>query len=199
MILIIDNQSSFIKKFKRQYLAEQDFDYIFFDHNQPITLSAKTVVKGIILSGGRGNPYEPLNLTANFVAMMNFDVPVIGFCLGHEIIAVANRGRIKKLSEYRNKKETVTITKPDDPIFNGLNKTGVQLVKRHSFHVSETPGNFISLAESEVSPNEIIKHRGKPIYGFQSHPEVSGPDGMLMVENFLKMCGVINEQENIAA
>jgi anthranilate/para-aminobenzoate synthase component II len=193
MLLIIDNQSAFIKKFKRQYLAEQDFDYVFFDHNQPITLSSKTKIKGIILSGGKGNPYEPLNLTTNYVAMMNFNVPVIGFCLGHEIIAVGHRARIKKLPEYHGKKEIVTITKPDDPIFKGLGKKEVSLVKRHSFYISELPSTFESLAVSDTCDTEIIKHKTKPIYGFQSHPEVSGPDGLLMVENFLKMCKIIEE------
>lgn len=190
MLLIIDNQSSFIKKFKRQYLSEQDFDYVFFDHNQPITLSVKAEVKGVILSGGRGNPYEPLNLTANFVALMNFDVPTIGFCLGHEIIAAAYRGRIKKLQSYHQKKELIRIMH-DDPIFEGLDTNEVSLVKRHSYHVSELSSDFISLAESDATPNEIIRHKEKPIYGFQAHPEVSGPLGLQMVKNFLKMCEVI--------
>ncbi len=189
MILIIDNQSSFIKKFKRQYLSEQDFDYVFFDHNQPITLSAKTEIDGIILSGGKGNPYEPLNLTTNFVALMNFDVPTIGFCLGHEIIAAAYRGRIKKLEKYLQKKETIRIIH-DDPIFEGLGTTEISLIKRHSYHVSEISPDFIALAESDTTPNEIIRHKEKPIYGFQSHPEVSGVPGLRMVRNFLKMCGV---------
>ncbi|TLX71144.1 GMP synthase [Labilibacter sediminis] len=191
MLLVIDNQSAFIKKFKRQFLSEQDFDYVFFDHNQPITLSAKTEIKGIILSGGKGNPYEPLNLTSNFVALMNFDVPVLGFCLGHEIIAVNYRGRIKKLAEYNGKKETITVIKPEDPIFKGLNKTEISLLKRHAFYVAELPAEFENLATSETCTYEIIKHKEKPIYGFQSHPEVSGADGMLMVKNFLKICNII--------
>lgn len=190
MLLIIDNQSSFIKKFKRQFLAEQDFDYIFFDHNQPITLSAKTDIKGLILSGGKGNPFEPLNLTSDFVALNCFNVPTIGFCLGHEIIAAAYRGRIKRLPATHNKKENVTIDVPDDPIFAGLNKTEVLLTKRHSFHVAELPADFISLASSETTPNEIIRHKDKPIYGFQSHPEVSGEDGMIMIKNFLRICEI---------
>jgi len=190
MILIIDNQSSFIKKFKRQFLSEQDFDYVFFDHNQPITLSVKSQVSGIILSGGRGNPYEPLNLTTNFVAIMNFDVPIIGFCLGHEIIAAAYRGRIKKLDKYHQKKESIRLIQ-DDPIFAGLNTQEVSLVKRHSYHVSELPEDFIALGESDTTPNEIIRHKEKPIYGFQAHPEVSGSHGMVMVKNFLGICGVI--------
>lgn len=111
MLVIIDNQSSYIKKFKRNFLAEQDFDYIFLDHNQPIVLPEKTKVKGFILSGGKGNPYEPLNLTTNFIALINWNVPIIGFCLGHEIIAVAYQSRIRKLPKYQNKKELVTITK----------------------------------------------------------------------------------------
>ncbi len=191
MLLIIDNQSSFIKKFKRQYLAEQDFDYVFFDHNQPITLSAKTKIKGIILSGGKGNPYEPLNLTSNFVALMNFEVPVIGFCLGHEIIAAAFRGRIKKLPEYHARKEMVTITRPEDPIFEGLESTEISLVKRHYYHVTEIPPGFESLASSDTCVNEIIRHKTKSIYGFQSHPEVSGKEGIQMIHNFLKICKVI--------
>lgn len=190
MLVIIDNQSSFIKKFKRNFLSEQDFDYIFFDHNQPIVLSAKSSVSGVMLSGGRGNPYEPLNLTADFVAMMNFDVPVIGFCLGHEIIAVAHRGRIKKLPDYNMKKTKITITKPDDPIFEGLGSNEIYLTRRHHFHVSDLPQDFICLAESELTPNEIIRHKDKPIYGFQAHPEVSGKDGITMVSNFLKMCNL---------
>ncbi len=189
MLLIVDNQSSFIKKFKRNFLSEQSFDYIFIDHNQPINLSAKTEIKGLMLSGGRGNPYEPLNLTADFVSLMNFDVPTIGFCLSHEIIAVAHRGRIKKLPEYHQKKIKINITKPDDPIFEGLNSNEVYLTRRHHFHVSDLPPDFICLAESEITPNEIIRHKDKPIYGFQTHPEVSGKDGLLIVSNFLKMCG----------
>ena len=189
MILIVDNQSSFIKKFKRQFLSEQDFDYVFFDHNQPITLSAKAEVAGVILSGGRGNPYEPLNLTTNFVALMNFQFPTIAFCLGHEIIVAAFRARIKILDKHHHKKEQVRIIE-DDPIFAGLETSEVHLVKRHSYHVSELPPEFITLGESETTAHEIIRHRDKPIYGFQAHPEVSGEKGIIMVKNFLKMCGV---------
>jgi GMP synthase (glutamine-hydrolysing) len=190
VLLIIDNQSSFIKRFKRTFLSEQDFDYVFFDHNQPIVLSAKSEVKGIILSGGKGNPYEPLNLTANYVAMMNFDVPVLGFCLGHEILAVAYGGRIRKLAEPQTKSIPVTVTQPDDPIFAGLNVEDLSFRRRHSFQVAELPRDFVSLAESTVTPNEIIRHRDKPLYGFQAHPEVSGHQGLQVVANFLGMCGL---------
>ena len=190
MLLVIDNQNAFIKKWEREFLAKQEFDYLVLDHNQPIKLPANKVPSGVVLSGGRGNPYKPLNLTANFVAMMNFDVPTLGFCLGHEIIACAYRGHIDKLPDYYTRQETIAITVPNDPIFKGLAKTEIALKRRHSYHVSELPPNFLCLAESAITPHEIIRHKDKPIYGFQGHPEVSGSDGRCIVRNFLAMCGL---------
>ncbi len=194
MLLIIDNQSSYIKYFKRNFLSEQKFSYMFFDHNQPIKLPPKAKVNGIILSGGKGNPYEPLNLTTDFVALMNFNVPVLGICLGHEIIAVSHMGRIKRLSSIQNKKVKITITKLDDPIFKGLNKSEVYFKRKHYYCVSKLPPEFLVLGKSEICDDEIIKHKDKPIYGFQSHPEVSGEDGLLIMKNFLRICNIKLEE-----
>lgn len=83
MLLIVDNQNVFVKKFKRQFLSEQDFDYVFLDHKQSVALPDKSKIKGIILSGGKSNSYESLYLTSNFVALMNFDAPILRFCLRH--------------------------------------------------------------------------------------------------------------------
>jgi len=189
MLLIIDNQSSFIKKFKRNFLSEQNIEYRFVDHNEPLVLKEEEKVEGIILSGGKGSPYEPLNLTTDFVALMNYDVPTLGVCLGYEIIAVAHLGRIKKLEKYNQRLETVKITQMDDPIFQGLISDEVTLRKQHTYQVSKMPKDFIKLGESETCEIEIIRHKDKPIYGFQSHPEVSGVNGLLVIRNFLNMCG----------
>ena len=142
MLLIIDNQSSFIKKFKRTFLAEQDIEFKFVDHNEQLILKPEEKVDGIILSGGKGNPFEPLNLTTNFVALMNFDVPTLGVCLGFEIIAAAYRARIKKMDRYQQKLEKVRILKPDDPIFDGLISNEIMLREQHSYMLSRLPDDF---------------------------------------------------------
>ena len=193
MLIVIDNQSSFIKKFKRNYLSEHDFEAMFFDHNQPVIVPKNAEVKGIILSGGKGTPWEPLNLTSNFVAMMNYDVPIIGFCLGFEIIAVAWQGRVKRMAVPQQKMERVTITRPEDPIFTGIDTAEVMLREKHHHCVSTMPRDFDLLGYSEACPIEIFKHKDKPIYGFQSHPEVSGRDGIRIMQNFLNICGLIDD------
>ncbi len=191
MLLIIDNQSTFIKKFKRNFLDEQDFEYRFFDHNQHIQLDEDEQVHGIILSGGKGNPYEPLNLTANFVALNNFDVPIMGLCLGFEIIAVAHGGRIKKLENYRHLKDKIFLNRLNDPIFDGFKKKEITLQEKHSFYVSDMPKNFECLAYSNTCKYEIIKHNTLPIYGFQAHPENSDAEGLQIMKNFFKICGLL--------
>ena len=67
------------------------------------------------------------------------------------------------------------------------------MIKRHAYFVSELPPDFESLGTSETCTTEIIRHKHKPIYGFQSHPEVSGADGLLMVKNFLRICSITDQ------
>jgi GMP synthase (glutamine-hydrolysing) len=191
MLLIIDNQSAYIKQFKRHFLSENDIDYMFVEHNEPIIVPQGKQIKGIIISGGKGNPFEPLNLSTNYIALINYNVPTIGFCLGHEIIAVAFGGRIRKLAKYQKKKEKVVIDNHNDPIFKGITKKNLILQEKHSFEVSYLPDCFEVIAHSEVCPYEIIKHKERPVYGFQSHPEVSEPDGINVLKNFLKLCGLM--------
>ena len=55
--------------------------------------------------------------------------------------------------------------------------------------------NLFAVRYSLMPPDEEhrfgVKHKEKLIYGFQSHPEVSGTEGIKIVKNFLGMCGVL--------
>jgi GMP synthase (glutamine-hydrolysing) len=190
MLLVIDNQSQYLRQFKRHYLDDLDIPHLIIDHNEQIDFSKLPVISGLIISGGKGNPYEPLNLTANYVALMNLDVPTIGFCLGHEIIGVAWQAKVKRLDDYQSRKEKIFIDVPDDPIFAGLISNEFSIQKNHRFHLPYIPKDFVNLAHSTVCNVEVIRHKDKPIYGFQGHPEVSGKDGLLIMKNFLGMCGI---------
>lgn len=190
MLLIIDNQSKYLRRFKRNFLDDFDIPHFIVEHNEQIDFRRLSSVQGLMISGGKGNPYEPLNLTANYVALMNLDVPTIGVCLGHEIIASAYQSKIKRMRDYQAKKERIFIDAVNDPIFNGLEKKEFMIQKKHRFHVPNPSQDFEILARSEACPNEIMRHKEKRIYGFQGHPEVSGKDGLRIMVNFLRMCGL---------
>lgn len=171
-------------------MDDKDIPHLIIDHNEQIDFPRIPEITRLMISGGKGNPYEPLNLTANYVAMMNFNVPTVGFCLGHEFIAVLYQAKVKRLPEYQNKKQRLILTDMDDPIFSGIAQPEFVIQKKHQFHIPTCPKDFKIIAHSEVCPVEIIRHVEKPIYGFQGHPGVSGKDGLLMMSNFLKMCGL---------
>ena len=186
MILIIDNQSEFIKELEK-YFKKLKVKYLKINCSDPIDFSLKKEIRGIILSGGTGSPFRPLNLITNFVALINFKVPIMGFCLGHEIIATAFGGSIKKLPERQTKMQKIVIDKPKYPILKGLKKE-FKIRKQHYYKIKDLPENFIVLAHSEHCDAEIIRHKRRKIYGFQGHPEKSGEDGRKIIRNFLKIC-----------
>jgi GMP synthase (glutamine-hydrolysing) len=126
---------------------------------------------------------------APLVQLMNLDVPTIGVCLGHEIIAVAYQSKIRRMHDYQAKKQRVIIQGFDDPIFEGLVERELMMQKKHRYHVPNPSQAFEVLAHSKACPNEIMRHRERPIYGFQGHPEVSGNGGLRIMTNFFKLCG----------
>ena len=187
MILIINNKSKFINEFEKK-LKEMKIAYKTIDHSEQIDSNKFSKINGIILSGGRGDPYGPLNLTSNFAALMNFNGPIIGFCLGHEIIAAAFGSSIEKLPKRQERMQNILIEKNKDPIFNGIGKE-MDIRKKHSNHVVDVPKDFRLLARSGICPVEAMRHKKKRIYSFQGHPEVSGEKGTIIMKNFLRMCG----------
>lgn len=189
MILIINNQSQMIRHLK-DYLIELNIPFQELKHTESLDSINREEIKGVVLSGGPGTPYSPLNLTPNYVVLANYQVPILGICLGHEIINTAFGGKLAELPEYQDGLQNIILAVPEDPIFEGLSDK-LSLNKHHLYHSSQLPNDFIKLAYSENCSLEIIKHKEKPIYGFQSHPEASGEDGKTIIRNFLKLCGVL--------
>jgi len=186
MLLIIDNESEYIKIYQK-YLDKQRINYIVIDHDRRIDMQKYKKAKGAILSGGSIGLYSKSNVN-DYVVLNNFNIPIIGFCMGYELITVAFGGAIKKLAKEQIGRQEVFIDKKD-PIFNGLGKK-IILLKKHVNYVSRLPKNFKILAHSNVCPIEVIKHKTKPIYGFQSHPEALRDDGEKIMKNFLEICGL---------
>lgn len=187
MLIIVDNASELIKKFEKT-LKNKKIKFKVIRAGQRADLTKIRNIKGIILSGGYLGPYDK-SITNDFVALMNFKVPVIGFCLGHEIIAIAFGGTIEQLPHRQYKVQEVIIDNLKNPIFKGLKKK-IYLREKHYNHVNRLPKDFKIIAHSIICPIEVMKHKKKKIYGFQSHPEVSGEEGYIIMKNFCNMCGI---------
>src|SRR5687767_10078764 len=143
----------------------------------------KLNAKGLILSGGPSSVYETGAPKCD-PAIFDLGVPVLGICYGMQLGAQILGGQVKpaKAREYGRAKLKV-IAK--DPLVHGLpDETTVWM--SHGDQVHELPGEFVPLATTPTCPYAAARHRTRPFYGVQFHPEVTHtPRGEQLFQNFL--------------
>ncbi len=140
-------------------------------------------VDGLILGGG-----PSLDRTGNCeLYVKELDVPILGICLGHQLIAKVFGGEVGKgkVGGYAEVKIKVV---EEDEIFEGIPKE-FRAWASHMDEVKKLPKDFKLLAKSEICEIEAMRHRSKPIYGVQWHPEVYHTEyGVEFYRNFVKIC-----------
>jgi len=140
-------------------------------------------IKGIILSGGPQSVYEKDAPKIN-VGTLEMEIPVLGLCYGHQLIAQIYGGNVKQAKKKEYGITYATIIKPND-ILKGLGKEE-KVWMSHGDTVYALPKDFEVLAYTENCPVAALRHKEKPIYGLQWHPEVIHTEnGMKMLRNFL--------------
>lgn len=138
---------------------------------------------GIILGGGP--TIERAGNSQQYVEEL--DCPILGICLGHQIIAQVYGGDIGSAGIESYARNTITILDKDD-IFQGLGET-MDVWTSHKDEVKTLPEDFNLLATSDICEIEAMKHQRKPVYGIQFHPEVHHTQqGHLIFENFYRVC-----------
>jgi len=149
----------------------------------PIKAFEEFNADGIFLSNGPGNPALLETLVEKVKAVIEYNVPTMGICLGSQILALADGAEIYKL-KYGHR----GINKPVKDL-----KTGKAFVttQNHGYAVKPESLNefkvwMINLDDKSV---EGIYHPNKPIIATQFHPEASpGPlDSTWVFDLFAKL------------
>ena len=152
---------------------------------------AQKNLKGIILSGGPSSVYEP-NAPRCDPRIFDLNVPILGICYGMQLGAQILGGQVKPAKAREFGRARLTVTK-DDPLVHGLpQETTVWM--SHGDQVHELPEQFVALATTPTCPYAAARHRTRPFYGVQFHPEVTHtPRGEQLFSNFLyeicRCCG----------
>jgi GMP synthase (glutamine-hydrolysing) len=145
-------------------------------------------IDGLVLSGGapRVGVESELGNCAEFLEKASY--PVLGICAGHQYMARFFGGKASPADEPEFGKVELRIIKEGFELFNGVPEKSIVWLS-HNDEVSKLPESFERYAESASCKVQAMKHKNKPFYGLQFHPEVEHTEfGELIFQNFVKIC-----------
>ncbi len=136
----------------------------------------------IIFSGSPYSVYEK-NAPLPDPKIYNLNIPILGICYGHQLIAYQLRGKVSPGKSKQFGKETLS-TKTS-PLFNKLSKAETVWFS-HGDHVEKTAQGFEIIASTKSARIAGQQNLSKKIFGIQFHPEVTHTQkGTAVLENFL--------------
>jgi GMP synthase (glutamine-hydrolysing) len=144
--------------------------------------------KGLILSGGPASVYEP-NSPKVDPRIFDLGIPVLGICYGLQLTCQTLGGRVTPGSKREFGRTECRLVSPN-PMLVGL-PPSITVWMSHGDQTEDPAGMFEPLMSTSTCKLAAVKHRTKPIYGLQFHPEVTHTDhGEQLLGNFVKeVCG----------
>ena len=144
---------------------------------------------GIIISPGPGSPDKnrDFGVSMQVIKELGSEIPILGVCLGHQGIFLAYGGEISRNEPVHGKQSSIYHT--EKGIFHGI-PNPLTAARYHSlFCVDKTTPDCIEItARTNNGMIMGIKHKSKPIYGLQFHPESIGTSqGIKLLENFVEI------------
>ncbi|MCP4646228.1 MAG: glutamine-hydrolyzing carbamoyl-phosphate synthase small subunit [bacterium] len=154
-------------------LLKRGVDVVKVPHNHPLD---SIDYSGILLSNGPGNPEEWVQVINNAKTAISRakPVPVLGICLGHQILALAaGASTVKMKFGHRSQNQPCIEQETKTPRF-------LLTSQNHGYQVEQNSlpaGWDVWFSNVNDSSVEAIRHSSLPFTGVQFHPEASpGPE-----------------------
>ncbi len=188
-VLVIDNYDSFVYNLVQE-LGELGAEPVVH-RNDAIDIEGirASSPDAILISPGPGRP-ESAGISMAVVAELAGEYPILGVCLGHQVIGQVYGGRVVAAPTLMHGK-TSSVHHDGRAIFAGLPEPFVA-TRYHSLVVE--PGSVPDVLEvTATTPDGVVmglRHRTLPVEGVQFHPEsILTPSGPSLLSNFLAASG----------
>ncbi|GII77687.1 aminodeoxychorismate/anthranilate synthase component II [Sphaerisporangium rufum] len=183
-LLVVDNHDSFVHTIV-QYLRGLGADCDVRPRDQVRVADAEGFA-GVVVSPGPGTP-EAAGVSVPLVGFCAArDIPLLGVCLGHQVLAVAYGGVVARAPELMHGR-TSRITHDGRGVFAGL-PSPVTMTRYHSLAVvpRTVPRELEVTAVAEGGVVMGLRHRTARLEGVQFHPEsVLSEHGTRLLGNWL--------------
>jgi anthranilate synthase/aminodeoxychorismate synthase-like glutamine amidotransferase len=140
--------------------------------------------KALVLSPGPGKP-EEAGFLMEYIRVFQYEMPILGICLGHQAIAKFYGAEITKAQKPMHGKISKVKLLNQDEIVKEI-PIEFEVVRYHSLIAKNFVNTLLQpLAETHQNENMIFKHQFYPIYGIQYHPEAALTDyGLEILSNW---------------
>lgn len=155
----------------------------------PYTFSAKEILEYnpvcVITSNGPGDPRKCVKTIECVRELVEEDTPVMGVCLGVQILALAMGGDTFKL-KYGHRSQNQPVLDLEKGRCYITTQNHGYAVNVDSLKATNLEALFLNANDKTV---EGIKHKNKPVWAFQWHPEAApGPyDTDFLFDEFLRL------------
>jgi len=186
-VLILDFGSQYAQLIARRVRENNVFSEIV-SHKITTEQIQKIKPMGIILSGGPASVYVKNAPRCN-EDIVSLGIPILGICYGMQL-GCQMLGATVQPTTTREYGRTICKVNGKSKLLKSLGEE-IAVWMSHGDQVVELPAEFESLAFTNNCPYAAVKHRNRPFYGVQFHPEVTHtPQGSQIIRNFLyEICG----------
>ena len=147
--------------------------------------------KGIVLSGGPASVYST-DIPKFNSNILNLDLPILGLCYGHQLIAKEFGGAITNTGKGEFGKAILQQTS-DFPLWQNVSFPN-KVWMSHQDSVTKCPPDFKVTGVTESGNVAAMRHRKRRIYTLQFHPEVNDTEqGQKMLDNFINTCEICSK------
>ena len=186
-IILIDNYDSFT--FNLYHYLSSLKVHVDVIRNDKIT--SKDILKRkynkIVISPGPGNPDQSGNCL-KIVKSLYKRIPILGVCLGHQIIGQVFGSKIIQARKLMHGK-TSKITTKKNGILKNLPKT-FEATRYHSLIIDKKSLSSDLEITAETKDGLImgVQHKEYDVHGVQFHPEsIKTKLGMKILKNFIRI------------
>ena len=186
-IILIDNYDSFT--FNLYHYLSSLMVNVDVIRNDKITSDEiiKKKYNKIVISPGPGNPNQSGNCL-KIVKSLYKKIPILGVCLGHQIIGQVFGSKIIQAKKLMHGKTSKIISKKIG-ILSNLPKT-FEATRYHSLIIDKKSlnRNLEITAETEDGLIMGVKHKKYHVHGVQFHPEsIKTKIGIKILKNFVSL------------
>jgi anthranilate synthase component 2 len=189
LTLIVDNYDSFVYNIAH-YVGELGSRPLVL-RNDEVTVRIVERIRPdrIIISPGPGHPANPRDVgnSPDIVREFSGRIPILGVCLGHQIIGHVFGARIRQARTIKHGKVS-QVRHAGGPLYRGVPEV-FPAARYHSLVVDDLPPALAAEAYS-LDDNEVmgLRHVEHLTFGVQFHPEsIASPHGKRILKNFLDL------------